>query len=40
MQMPTKCTGVPPEILNPSNLWSNKSEFSKTLTHLADLYQV
>jgi phosphoenolpyruvate carboxykinase (ATP) len=39
-QVPTKCTGVPADILNPSNLWSNKEEFGKTLAHLADLYQV
>ena len=38
-QVPLKCAGVPDEILNPKNQWSNKGEFDKTLAHLADLYQ-
>ena len=39
-QVPLTCTGVPDDILNPKNQWSNKGEFDKTLAHLADLYQV
>lgn len=39
-QVPGTCAGVPDEILNPANQWSNKGEFDKTLGHLATLYQV
>ncbi len=39
-QVPTKCTAVPDEILNPAAQWSNKAEFDKTLKLLATLYQV
>ncbi len=38
-QVPVACSGVPDEILNPRNQWSNKGEFDSTLSHLADLYQ-
>ena len=40
LQVPTTCSGVPAEILNPANQWKNKGEFDATLGHLADLYQV
>lgn len=40
LQVPTTCSGVPAEILNPANQWKNKGEFDVTLGHLADLYQV
>ena len=38
--MPNQVSGVPAEILNPSNQWSNKNEYSSTLMHLAELYKV
>jgi phosphoenolpyruvate carboxykinase (ATP) len=38
VQVPTNCTGVPDEILNPSTQWANKEEFNKTLAHLGELY--
>jgi phosphoenolpyruvate carboxykinase (ATP) len=38
LQAPTKCSGVPDDILNPSTQWANKEEFSKTLEHLGELY--
>ncbi len=39
-QVPTKCTGVPENILNPAAQWADKAEFDDTLSHLADLYEV
>ncbi|EIE24776.1 hypothetical protein COCSUDRAFT_53066 [Coccomyxa subellipsoidea C-169] len=39
LHVPTKCTAVPDEILNPAAQWSNKAEFDKTLKLLATLYQ-
>ena len=39
-QVPTKCTAVPDEILNPAAQWGNKAEFDRTLGHLATLYRV
>ena len=38
--MPTTCSGVPTEILNPATQWKNKGEFDSTLSHLAELYLV
>lgn len=40
VQVPTACSGVPTEILNPATQWKNKGEFDSTLSHLADLYLV
>ena len=40
MQVPTTCSGVPTEILNPASQWKNKGEFDSTISHLADLYLV
>ena len=35
LQMPTSCTGVPAEILNPRNTWEDKSAFDQTALDLA-----
>ncbi len=35
LQMPVKCTGVPDEILNPRNTWSDKSSYDQTAIELA-----
>lgn len=40
LQVPTECSGVPAEILNPASQWGNQGEFDSTLGHLADLYTV
>ena len=40
MQVPTTCSGVPTEILNPASQWKNKGEFDSTIGHLAELYLV
>lgn len=40
VQVPTQCSGIPAEILNPSNQWADKNEYNSTLMHLAELYKV
>ena len=35
LQMPTSCSGVPAEILNPRNTWADKSAFDQTALDLA-----
>lgn len=35
LQMPTSCTGVPAEILNPRNTWADKTAFDQTALDLA-----
>jgi phosphoenolpyruvate carboxykinase (ATP) len=35
MLMPTECPGVPSEILNPRNTWSNKNEYDLKAKDLA-----
>lgn len=35
LQMPTSCTGVPAEILNPRNTWADKAAFDQTALDLA-----
>ncbi len=35
LQMPTSCTGVPVEILNPRNTWADKAAFDQTALDLA-----
>jgi phosphoenolpyruvate carboxykinase (ATP) len=37
--MPTSCSGVPADILNPRNLWQETSEYDKTAKHLANLFK-
>ncbi len=38
VQVPTSCPGVPQEILNPRNTWSDKEAFDKKAEHLAGLF--
>ncbi|KJE94154.1 phosphoenolpyruvate carboxykinase AcuF [Capsaspora owczarzaki ATCC 30864] len=38
LRIPTKCTGVPAEILNPINTWSDKADYNKTVEKLANLF--
>jgi phosphoenolpyruvate carboxykinase (ATP) len=35
LQIPTSCTGVPAEILNPRNTWADKAAFDQTALDLA-----
>jgi len=37
--VPTSCSNVPTEILNPANLWPDKNEYNSTLLHLSELYK-
>lgn len=39
LQIPTKCTGVPSEILNPRNTWKNPEEYDLKLKNLAQMFQ-
>ena len=39
LSFPTTCEGVPPEVLNPVNTWSDKSSFASTAKKLADLFE-
>ncbi|MEE2925054.1 MAG: phosphoenolpyruvate carboxykinase (ATP) [bacterium] len=39
LSFPTSCQGVPSEVLNPVNTWSDKSSFTKTAKKLADLFE-
>jgi phosphoenolpyruvate carboxykinase (ATP) len=39
LSIPSSCPGVPAEILNPRNLWSDKAEYDKTAKHLAELFK-
>ena len=38
LQVPAACTGVPEEILNPRNTWSDPSAFDVTARKLAGLF--
>ena len=38
VQIPTECTGVPSEILQPRNTWSDKEGYDKTAKKLAGLF--
>lgn len=38
LQMPTSCEGVPSEILNPRNTWSDKEAYDKKANQLADAF--
>lgn len=38
LQIPTKVTNVPDNILKPEEQWSNKAAFSTSLGHLGELY--
>ena len=39
LAMPTVCTGVPNEILNPRNLWKDKMEYDNLAMYLAGLFK-
>ncbi|MDR3197411.1 MAG: phosphoenolpyruvate carboxykinase (ATP) [Planctomycetaceae bacterium] len=39
LSIPLSCPGVPAEILNPRNLWLDKTEYDKTAKHLAELFK-
>ena len=39
LSFPTSCEGVPSEVLNPVNTWSDKSSFAKTAKKLANLFE-
>ncbi len=39
LSFPTSCEGVPSEVLNPVNTWSDKSSFAKTAKKLANLFK-
>ena len=39
LSFPTSCEGVPSEVLNPVNTWSDKSSFANTAKKLADLFE-
>ncbi len=38
LAMPTSCAGVPSEILNPRNTWSDKDAYDAKAQHLVDLF--
>ena len=40
LSMPTKCAGVPQEILNPKNVWKDKKEYDRLALHLAGLFKL
>lgn len=37
-QVPKAASNVPSEVLLPSNCWADKENYTKTLTHLAELF--
>lgn len=39
MEMPTSCTGVPSEILNPRNTWDDKADYDEKALHLAQEFR-
>ncbi len=39
LSYPASCEGVPSEVLNPVNTWSDKTSFAKTAKKLADLFR-
>lgn len=38
LEMPSKCPGVPDEILNPQNIWKDKEKYDKTANTLAEQF--
>jgi len=39
LEIPTSCSGVPTEILNPIDTWTNKEDYKATLLQLAKGFQ-
>jgi len=39
LRFPTRCPGVPDEILDPSRSWADREEFHRTQAELAKLFQ-
>ena len=39
LKIPRSCPGVPAEMLNPKNTWSNKREYDKTAKKLTKMFQ-
>ncbi|MDR0337790.1 MAG: phosphoenolpyruvate carboxykinase (ATP) [Planctomycetaceae bacterium] len=39
LAIPTSCTGVPQEILNPRQVWKDKKEYDQLAKHLAGLFE-
>lgn len=38
LDIPSSCPGVPSEVLNPRNTWSDKQAYDKQAAHLLDLF--
>ena len=38
LPIPTKCSGVPDEVLNPANTWKSKTDYDATVKKLANLF--
>lgn len=38
LSVPTSCTGVPPELLNPAKSWTGAAEFKEEVTKLGGLF--
>ena len=38
-QIPKTCPGVPDEVLNPRNTWTDKAGFDNTLKRLGEMFQ-
>ena len=39
LKMPKSCPGVPAEVLNPRNTWSDKEAYDKAATKLRDMFR-
>lgn len=38
LQVPKSCPNVPPEVLNPENVWADKDAYKATVAKLAGLF--
>jgi phosphoenolpyruvate carboxykinase (ATP) len=39
VSVPTKCTGVPDDVLTPRKVWADQEAYDKTAAHLAELFR-